>query len=459
MNATLLKTNDTGDETIKRELFGNFKGFSLKPLPMSKPNIVGASNVAYVHPVAKAEISNEQAMPSRAAPMPPSSFSPKKAPVKTSPVSAVKSALKSSSSSFRYQNVNSSEKSSPETPIEVKLFATKSDAKERPKISHPILENSTCSVKELVATGNAAKTHTLPRATAPIATQPSSNKVPTETSTFKKPEISAPAKRTSFGRSQSMRNPAPEKNAAKKSALASGSMRQPGGVKRVLTERPKNPPPPRPANLPAATSSLRNIYANVSGENSVDNSTDNIYCVIEDVQDSNELLSEIVNEIENRNLNSIYSTSRNQRKPAENGSDQTTYENVGQIPLKNDQKPETDGSLYMNTAEQPLIEQKSVIKNSINSPKSNVASIAKKISANSLAGNAKPAIATKPSVSNLVEAKNAASNKESSQKDSKKPNDTKFKSGASRANGKATLNPTSSVRALHKRFENRNAWE
>lgn len=466
MNATLLKSNEaTNEDPIKRDLFGNFKGFSLKPLPMTKPSIVGASNVAYVHPVAKSDASNEQCVPSRAAPQPPVN-SPNKSQVKSSPLSQPKS----SPSSFRYQNINASLKKTPETPIEVKLFATKSDAKERPKISNPVLENSTCSVKELVATANANQallnqSITLPKNNNTITQgAPSLQKIAvTNKNAIKKLDISAPVKAISFGRSQSMRSPSNEKAAVKRNVLASGSMRH---------QRPKNPPPPRPNNVTSAsntTSSLRNIYANMNGDgssSSIDNSTDNIYCVIEDVKEkpaSSELLSEIVNEIENRNVNSIYSTtSKIQQKNGISKStyDQTTYENFdqndkAQFPTNDPKNTPEPKNIYMNTVN--FAEQQPPNDSSKISPKSNIASIAKKLSTKTVPGNSKPVIATKPALSSTN-----ASKIETSQNDStKKWNTTRTtNSNATKviAPGKAaTINPTSTVRAMHKRFEKRNA--
>lgn len=470
MNATLLKASNGPEDPIKRELFGNFKGFSLKPLPMTKPSIVGASNVAYVHPVAKTDANNDHCVPTRSAPLPPTN-SPKKSQIKSSP--------KLSPSSFRYQNINETAKESPETPIEVKLFATKSDAKERPKISHPVLENSTVSVKEFIATANATQNLPTAKPTMPknvtqnqsktVAQTPNNvplpvvEKAPIDKNSLKKLEISAPIKAASFSRSQSMRSPSTEKSIAKRNVLASGSMRYPAGSKRpIVVDRPKNPPPPRPANGPGTSSSLRNIYANEgnSSQSDIQDSSDNIYCVIEDVKESppqNGLLSEIVNEIENRNLNSIYSTSKNQRKKptTTNTGEQMTYSNFNK-PANSDTQ---SGNIYINTATvaKPISNPNSNIMNNTNEPpKSNVASIAKKLSSNATIGQSKPTIAAKPTIPNLMDAKLvSAANKETSQTDSVKKPYTK--PTYSNASSKATIKPTSSVRMMHKRFENRNA--
>lgn len=447
---------------MKRELFGSFKGFSLKPLPMSKPNIMGAANVAYVHPVAKAESINE-CMPSRVAPLPPppavtaTTNSPKKSQIKSSP-------KMSPSSSYRYQNINATSKDSPETPIEVKLFASKSDAKERPKISHPVLENSTMSVKDLIATANSTqpKVHTLKPSNTHASTM---EKGAINKNSIKKLDISAPIKSVTFGRSQSMRSPSSEKAPSKRNVLASGSMRYPPG------KRPKNPPPPRPSNAPPPpntnNASLRNIYANTSddGDLSNANSSDNIYCVIEDVKESppqNGLLSEIVNEIEHRNGNSIYSTSKNQRKNTNAIEPNETYANVDNAEKIGAQ----NNNLYMNTAEivdEPIA--KSQPQNKI--PKSNnVSAIAKKLAGTSTAfgnGGLKPTIAAKPpTISNTTNSKSSsASSKEMNHSDSTKKPYTKpvyaTAVGKPRAVGKATITPTSTVRQMHKRFENRNA--
>lgn len=476
MNATLLKANKANGETLKRELFGNFKGFSLKPLPMTKPNIAPAANVAYVHPVAKntePEVKGES-VPVRAAPLPPSASPLKKAQIKSSP--------KLSAQSFRYQNINSTSEPEPETPIEVKLFASKSDVKERPKISAPVLENSTCLVKELIAAAKSTQNSDKNVKPSHVAAQKQPEihastlkKSTTNKGSLKSLDISAPVKTVSFGRSQSMRSPNSEKPDVKKDPLAaSGSMRKAAGVKRQMSivDRPKNPPPPRPmdptsnAPKPQTEQLYTNLQSNFNGksEESIDNSTDNIYCVIEDIKPQNlsppnGLLSEIVNEIENRNKSSIYSTSKRKNAPNEDINDQT-YQNVTSNTTNSAEQP------LLNKISEPIpssmdkVKSKKIATTSTTSQNSGVGPLAKKFNGNALPGKPKPIVASKPSIVNALEQKFAANN-QSSQKD---PTKTTIASKINKLNGKppnanttATKTTTSNVRSLHKRFENPNA--
>lgn len=489
MNATLLKPQGTRDNVLKKEIFGNFKGFSLKPLPMSKPSIVGASNVAYVHPVTKnvepTEVRDQTCMPIRSAPPPPA---PSKVVTIQKPMNSAPT--DPSTAPFLQKSIL---KPAPGPPTDVKMFAVKDETKERPKISSPILENSTCTVKELMSPKremNAVPSlHTIQNQQTLLKNRPQvgttkvssdagkhndtmPRKFTIDKSALKTLEISAPIKSVNFGRSQSMRSPNSETAPPKRIALASASMRRPAGVKRPLSivDRPKNPPPPRPpqpSTSPTHDEMSRNDYDDcetIEAEQNLDsigNSTDNIYCVIDECKASaspnNGLLSEIVNEIDKRNLNSIYSTSTKSKGAHKVDETEQTYANLSNPSISNSfpsrgpptpppKNPEIvpNENIYMNTT----ANQKQI--RPTNGIASSGKSITAAVSANRVVGapsavaKSKPTIASKP---------NSVLSKESSQTDLRKTL-TKSNLNAVRrppaTNSSAT---SSSVKSLHKKFE------
>lgn len=176
--------------------------------------------------------------------------------------------------------------------------------------------------------------------------------------------VDTAAKKAVVMRAQSMRTTKPKE---RPSIQTFGSMRQPAGYKRPLSipsgARPKNPPPPAPITKSTTdkVDGRSNYYddclneaaplAILSEENSP-TSADNIYAVIEEAPspqkvkpttgeagDSLGLLGEIVSEIQNRNLESIYSTStlsrkkkeEEERKRAALSPDSSEYENTSSL--------------------------------------------------------------------------------------------------------------------------------
>lgn len=420
MNSALLRANEsnTTEPTtlLNNNMFGHFKGFSLKPLPISRTPNVGASNVALVHPVAKTQIEDQTTLsngvPNRAAP-----------PVPKPPnVARSETTIKSVHPIIHRNNSLNICKPVNEAPA-LPPFNPGSTA--RPLISSPILEASTCSAKELISPlrHNAEKNpdkypvrsapappplkseneeysqtrldilnkdkkpkeSTLKRIASFLKKDDSKNptivkvKPSLDKDKLKNIEISSPistsdlsdsepnSERSYISRTQSMREPAATTVVKRPNIQTFGSMRQPGGVvaKRpgsiVGGSRPKSPPPPRPPvppsitnlkipgvpgyqNPPPPKTVVSNEYddceavetaplAKITEDISPTNS-DNIYSVIDEYQHptsnaviseqpvnsgstgggSMGLLGEIVNEIESRNLDSIYSVSTLNRK-------------------------------------------------------------------------------------------------------------------------------------------------
>ncbi|KAG5679982.1 hypothetical protein PVAND_009517 [Polypedilum vanderplanki] len=378
MNSSLLRPSS---DIENNHLFGKFKGFTLKPLPDSKPNN-NSPKVAYVQPVSKA--SNDvdlHIVPSREAPPPPV---PKH--------QGVNAAIE------RFNNINATSQPPALPPLNKGSTA-------RPLISNPILEASTCDAKELP---NNVKSSTLREAPSPPLTierfESTSPEVlinPTSSNLEKKPkdgtlsriqsflkkenkpekvhkqlktidkdklkdiQISSPIlitqvplkdssddnteRKINLNRTQSLRDPP----SPPPSQLTSfGSMRQPRP--KSIVDRPNLPPPPRPPPV----NQKSNDYDKC--ETQEPRTPDNIYSVIEEsplsppIQqgslESMGLLGEIVNEIEHRKCDAIYIASTLKNK---NSDDTSGYAN-GKTPVEDEYQNESNASTTSSGYMRPI---------------------------------------------------------------------------------------------------------
>lgn len=417
MNSSLLKSGENVDSNgVNNNIpYGRFKGYTLKPLPISRTPQINAPNVAFVHPVSKiSENTNvPNGIPNRIAPPVPKPPNVARSQTQLKPVKPIVN---------RSNSVLPSKYSSEVAPA---LPPMNPGTTARPLISSPILEASTCSAKELIsplrhnAEKNADKVPVRPAPSVPIqptitdintnqsridvvqnlkkakdgtlkriASLLKKDEKPSSTSTLSRNpsktldkeklrniQISAPitsdlssdgeqeSERSFVNRTQSMRDPSSNVVVKRPNIQTFGSMRQPGSIKRpgsIVGSRPKSPPPPRPP-APAGNQTQVNSQIGTKVCNEYDSceaietplgqitessptNSDNIYAVIEEYQspakipipvektDSSGigLLSEIVNEIENRNLDSIYSVTTLNRKKSEPDTN-ATYANTSHI--------------------------------------------------------------------------------------------------------------------------------
>lgn len=358
MNSSLLRPSSDVENNY---IFGKFKGFTLKPLPGVNKVQSKQPKVAYVHPVTKTNNDVDlHIVPTREAPPPP------------------KQGVNVAINKFNQINATSNppalppmNKGSTARPIisQPILEATTCDAKEvpsvvkyptiRPAPAPPRKDSKTVAFDESVvpdvlinpisiAVEKKPKDGTLSRIQSFLKKEPNSKpekvhkQLKMDKEKLKDLQISSPIiitqvplkdaseddTKTKIKRAQSMRDP-PSPPVAKPQLNSFGSMRQPRP--KSIVDRPTLPPPPRPPAPVTKTASLaqpETISPNEYDDCSTEPGTpDNIYSVIEESPKSPEsmkrpggsiesmgLLSEIVNEIEHRNFDSIYIASTLKKK-------------------------------------------------------------------------------------------------------------------------------------------------
>lgn len=431
-NHSLLHNPENPSNGLQKDFCGHFKGFTLTPIKKAEPEPVRSAPAPPVAPPPVAWTKSPAVTRSNT--------NVERKPTK--PYVILEQSLKPNSVNTGIANANSAS-------VAPALPPPNPGSSARPIISSPILENSTCTAKELISPlKNVPKVPLRPAPEKPPTIKENKrplsspdaaiNSVTFADEVFKKPvakensggsalnriasfltktndkkpisntnslprvkkvlhkdalrsiEISNPIPQTDIEiavtalpvdteenkavvmRAQSMRG----KTTTPRPAIPTfGSMRQPQGFKRPLSipsaHRPKSPPPPRPVDdakkddkipgLPGyqkpTVNKQVNQYDDCLNESNLSNireEKDNIYAVIEDgplsspeskpskssstSDESMGLLGEIVSEIQNRNFDSIYSTSTLARKKKEQEAKKRAEEK------KND-----TSEIYMNT--------------------------------------------------------------------------------------------------------------
>lgn len=475
-NHSLLADEHNVQHGMQNELFGQFKGFTISPIKKQQqskqPEIVrpapavptppvvpstrqSLSPIVSLHPPATTKPTTSTQQTINAPKLPPTSTIPTTSKLGTTLSSSATSRqvnspnLQRSITTVGQQNKNHTLKPNSltsavdiinNTAIAQALPPLNPGSTARPIISSPILENSTCTAKELLSPlRNAPKIPLRSAQDTPQLKQKETSdkdcadnveeKKPKEMSTInriasflkshdKKPQInstnSLPRNSHKLNkidknslRSMEISKPIPQNdievagnalpvdsidaknvvmraqsmrgtNVTNKPNIQSfGSMRQPNGLKRPISipsgNRPKSPPPPRPpvpktettepkvifkvptlpGYQPPTSKNKQNQYDDCLNEALANKSTpssDNIYAVIEETpinspeantthttssgsSESVGLLGEIVSEIQNRNLESIYSTNTVSRKKEnnKNNGDNDLYVNTSNI--------------------------------------------------------------------------------------------------------------------------------